>query len=117
MSGVFDVSHSDIEGGSRGTGNIDADPLFVKSAGDDYLLSAGSPCIDSGTNAAVPEDVMTDLDGHERFVDDPESPDCPQPGADCGAPPITDMGAYEFQGKIVTINIVSSHPLEVELYR
>ena len=71
----------------------------------DYRLSAGSPCIDAGGNAAVPADELDldgdgdfdeplpfDLDGHPRFVDDPNTPDT---GA--GEPPIVDMGAYEFQ--------------------
>ena len=45
-SGTFLITHSDIEGGWAGTGNIDEDPLFAGA--DDYLLSPGSPCIDTG---------------------------------------------------------------------
>jgi len=41
--------YSDVEGGVPGTGNIDADPIFVNPANEDYHLSAGSPCIDTGT--------------------------------------------------------------------
>jgi hypothetical protein len=52
----------------------------------------GSPCIDAASNAEVPADVTTDLDGRPRFVDDPNTPDTGQ-----GTPPIVDMGPYEFQ--------------------
>jgi hypothetical protein len=105
------ISFSDVQGGLPpgtidGGGNIDADPLFVDPDGvddvpgtedDDLRLSAGSPGVDAGDNTAVPIGITTDLDGNARFVDDLDSPDCPQPGADCGTPPIVDMGAYEFQ--------------------
>ncbi len=98
-------------------GNISADPMFARlpdpgldgewGTGDDDVgdlqLLAGSPCVDTGDNAAVPADaadldgdgetdesVPIDLAGSLRFVDDPNAPDT---GA--GAPPIVDMGAYE----------------------
>jgi hypothetical protein len=54
-------------------------------------LRSGSPCIDAGSNAALPVDAVTDVDGNPRFLDDPDTPDT---GA--GTPPIVDMGAYEF---------------------
>ena len=44
-----------MEGGWPGTGNIDEDPLFV--GGGDYHLTASSPCIDTGTDAGVIEDM------------------------------------------------------------
>ncbi len=98
------VSYCDVEGGEAaafvetgstlnwGDGNIDADPLFVDPANDDYRVSTGSPCIDAGNNTAVPMDITTDLDGNPRFVDDPGTTD-----TGSGTPPIVDMGAYEFQ--------------------
>jgi hypothetical protein len=69
------IEHSDIAGGWDGVGNIDADPLFVRTpnnggdgwgddpetpgidegANDDWgdlHLTAGSPCIDAGDNTA-----------------------------------------------------------------
>ncbi len=56
---VPEVSYSDIQYGYTGTGNIDADPLFVPgAAGDQYLshTAAGqsddSPCIDTGGDPA-----------------------------------------------------------------
>ncbi len=59
----------------------------------DLSLSPGSPCIDAGDNAAVPEEIETDLDGNPRLLDVPEMPD-----AGNGEPPVVDMGAYESLG-------------------
>jgi hypothetical protein len=42
-----------------------ADPLVV-GAGDHHL-QAGSPAIDAGDDAAVPSDLLTDLDGGPRI--------------------------------------------------
>jgi hypothetical protein len=50
----------------------------------------GSPCIDAGDNSAVPVDLVTDIQGWDRFLDDPHAADT---GA--GTSPIVDMGAYE----------------------
>jgi hypothetical protein len=52
-------------GGWTGTGNINADPLFVNPSGDDYRLcgtsTVPSPCKDTGNNSYLPADVA-DLD-------------------------------------------------------
>ena len=65
------ITYSDVQGGSAGTGNISAAPLFVAPGGrsiegewidGDYHLQATSPCIDAGSDAKVPADVA-DLDG------------------------------------------------------
>ncbi len=93
------LTYCDIEGGWTGDGNIDADPLF----GDGCHLTNGSPCIDAADNGAVPADTLdldgdgdldepipVDLDGYQRFVNDPNIPDTGN-----GTPPIVDMGAYE----------------------
>ncbi len=48
----------------------------------------------------MPKGTTTDLDGNPRFVDDPDTPDCPQAPGTCGDPPVVDMGAYEFQGAL-----------------
>ena len=96
---------SDVEGGFPGTGNIDADPLFVDPDKGDYRLSSGSPCADAGNNWGVPIDESdydqdgdtaelfpVDLDGNPRFNADELDFD---PG--CGVPVVVDMGAYEYQ--------------------
>jgi hypothetical protein len=84
------ITYSNVEGSWPGQGNVSADPRFVDAAGGDYHLFAGSPCIDSGNNSAVPPEMTTDLDGKPRLINDPASAD-----AGNGVPPIVDMGAYE----------------------
>lgn len=87
------VTYCDVGPGAYpGTGNISLDPQFEDPEINDYTLSAGSPCIDAGNNTAVPNGIYTDLNGHSRFVDDPDTPD-----SGVGDPPFVDMGAYEFQ--------------------
>ncbi|UCD74394.1 MAG: right-handed parallel beta-helix repeat-containing protein [Phycisphaerales bacterium] len=99
-----DLDYSCVDGWTGimgGTGNIGDDPLFIDPLGpdgqpgtedDNLRLGAGSPCMDAADNTAVPDDVLTDLAGNPRFVDDPDTED-----TGFGDPPIVDMGAYEFQ--------------------
>ncbi len=91
------ILHSNLQGFPARGGNISADPLFVDPRTGDLRLSPGSPSIDSGNNALVPRGVETDFAGDPRVVDDQASPDCPQAPGACGAPPVVDMGALEFQ--------------------
>ena len=62
------VTYSDIQGDYSGTGNIDADPLFVDPGNGDFHLGPGSPCIDAGTNAA-PILPPYDFEGDPRIID------------------------------------------------
>jgi hypothetical protein len=95
------ITYSDIEGGYQGTGNIEDDPIFLPTiyndpagsdrifwTADDHLaLSYDSPCIDAGSNSAVPTGVTTDITGNDRIID----------GDGEGEPPdVVDMGAYEY---------------------
>ena len=92
------IRFSDVEGGLPvgavdGGGNIDLDPMFMRTpdpgpdgawdgVDDDYgdlRLQAGSPCIDAGDPAFVAQPGETDLEGHARVL--------------CSR---VDMGAYEF---------------------
>ncbi|MBI1227824.1 MAG: T9SS type A sorting domain-containing protein [Bacteroidetes bacterium] len=89
--GNVNVSYSIVEGGYTGTGNLDADPVFVDqpdfndaptTAGDLRLLPC-SPAIDAGNDA---ENMMiNDLDGNPRKFDA------------ISGPVLIDMGAYEYQ--------------------
>lgn len=111
------AGYSCIDGGWAGTGNIDANPLFVDPDGpdddpntwedNDYRLAARSPCIDAGDNDAVPADMLdldgdgdsnepmpVDLDGRLRIADLLSAPDTGNPP---GGGPFVDMGAYEAQ--------------------
>jgi hypothetical protein len=72
---TFDHSCTTPTNDLRGAGNIADDPAFTGSG--DHRLSAGSPCIDAGTNRAWMSGAK-DLGGNTRIVS--------------GA---VDMGAYE----------------------
>ncbi|MHC4676930.1 MAG: right-handed parallel beta-helix repeat-containing protein, partial [Planctomycetota bacterium] len=84
-----------------GMGNINLDPMFAHNpdiGGENYdfgnlHLRTGSPCIDAADNNSVPVDVLTDLDGLNRFYDDTFTPDT---GYTDGNKPVVDMGAYEY---------------------
>ena len=112
------ITHSIVEGGFAGTGNLDADPLFVAPVASssaptstgDYRLQGYSPATDAGNNAAVPIDTLDangnantteeapDLAGNPRRSDDIGIADT---GA--GTAPIVDLGAYERQTNSVVV--------------
>ncbi len=78
-TGALKVYFCDVKGGWPGAGNIDADPIYVDPAGNDYHLTFHSPCRNMGSNSA-PGLPDTDFEGDPRI---------PPNG-------ITDMGADEF---------------------
>ncbi|HUV27430.1 MAG TPA: choice-of-anchor Q domain-containing protein [Anaerolineales bacterium] len=80
----FTVTYSNMQGGYPGTGNIDADPMFVDAASQDYHLQSFSPSWNSGTAAGAPS---ADIEGTPRDA----SPD---------------MGAYEWAGYLNYLPIV-----------
>jgi hypothetical protein len=85
VSPAASVSYCDVQGGFAGVGNLAADPLFENAPNDDLRLQASSPCIDAGSNPAVPPGVVTDLDGLPRITDG---------NGDSVA--VVDMGVYEY---------------------
>jgi len=119
------INYSCIQGwtgGFGGTGNFGDDPMFVRNPDDggdgwgvggnddygDLHLLPSSPCIDAGDNTAVPPDIgdidgdsntteraPLDLDGINRFIDDPLTIDTGLPDLP-DYPFIVDMGAYEY---------------------
>ncbi len=73
-------------------GSNEENPLFVDPDNADFRLLSGSPAVDAGNNALVVSTLTTDLDGHQRFFDDPGTVDTGP-----GTPAIVDMGAFELQ--------------------
>ncbi len=101
----FRVTHSNIQGGYPGVGNINQPPRFVNAPGadfiygvtDDFRLAADSPCIDAG-NAASRSPLssiveLTDLDGNTRVIDAPASN---------GTGQVIDLGALEHIAPVYT---------------
>ena len=99
-----DVTHTVVEGGFAGTGNLAADPGFADSASEDFSLTLASPAIDAGDNSVVPMFSDFDLAGMSRFVDEPDVAD-----TGVGTSPIVDMGAYE-SAVVVTENFCVVSP-------
>jgi hypothetical protein len=77
FAGSAIITYSDVRGAWAGEGNIARDPEFADPEG---RLSSGSPCIDAGSNEAVPSGITKDLDGNPRITNG-----------------TVDMGAFEFK--------------------
>jgi len=102
------VTYSAVQGGRAGTGNINlaaqndaaSGPKFIDPINGDYQLQACSPCINSGSNAALAEADTLDLNSSPRIYGD-----------------IVDMGAYELQeyANIPTVSITGSSSICVGL--
>jgi hypothetical protein len=84
------VTYSDIDQAGftgfdeRYAYDIDSDPFFVSSEGENYDLTNGSPCISHG-NYNASAGIIYDLAGNDRST----------PGG------TVDMGAYEYQGPFI----------------
>lgn len=91
--GTLEIEHSVVEHGYAGVGNSDADPLFVEPAGGNWRLQMGSSAIDAANADRLPGDITADLDGSDRYVEDPGV-------KNRGVGKVTwlDCGAYEFAG-------------------
>ncbi|MBI4582111.1 MAG: HYR domain-containing protein, partial [Planctomycetes bacterium] len=88
-----------LTGALSGTGNLGTDPRFENPSLGDYRLSADSPCIDAGSNAAVPSD-LADLDGDGNTGEQLPLDILEKPRMVFvigSGPPIVDMGAFEAQ--------------------
>ena len=81
-----------LEKPRSGTGNISVDPQFVSV--DDFRIMPGSPCIDAGKNYQMILGTSVDLEGNNRFFDDPATIDTGDPAA--SGLPVVDMGSYEY---------------------
>lgn len=90
LSNTATIAYSIIQGTTvqPGTGNSNADPLFVApqpasaapTREGDYHLQPCSPAIDAGNNALLPAAITTDLEGNPRIYNS-----------------IVDMGSFEAQ--------------------
>ncbi|MDP8204990.1 MAG: C25 family peptidase propeptide domain-containing protein [Candidatus Tenebribacter mawsonii] len=102
----INITYSDVEGGFTGTGNIDADPMFINIVNGDYHIDFTSPCINAGTPDTTGLNIPDyDIEGNPRIFD--------------GEVYIIDMGAYEFQGEPLQADfsadiILGNAPLNVE---
>jgi hypothetical protein len=90
------ITYSDIQGGSTGTGNINADPLLMDLADNGgftmtHALSEGSPAIDAGNTDDCP---IIDQRGYHRPID-----------GDGNGIAICDMGAYEYGSFYINFNL------------
>lgn len=87
------VTHSNIQGGHSGLGNINLNPQFVSVGSNNFRLLANSPCIDAGDSMAIADELSKDIDLNPRGVDDPNT-------VDTGVQVfglVVDMGSFEFQ--------------------
>ena len=106
------VDYCDIEGGSSGawlsagnllswgTGNLNADPLFVDATpgGSLFMPKAASLCIDTGSPSYLRADDPLDLSGGDRSTDGNQ---------DSFIAP--DMGAYELHPRDCPADVAPAH--------
>jgi predicted outer membrane repeat protein len=62
------VNYCDIQGEYAGTGNINADPLFVDPSSVDFHIQPASPCIDAGSDSVIYVGIH-DFDDEPRVLD------------------------------------------------
>jgi hypothetical protein len=97
--GNWSIEHSTVRGwtGSLGgTGNNGLDPLLHESG----ALLAGSPCIDSGSGAALPAGTLRDLIGNCRAVD-----------GDQNGSAVVDRGPLEFRACVANCDCSTDSPV------
>jgi WD40 repeat protein len=68
-AGLVTATYSNVQNSWPGTGNIDANPLFVNAAAGDFHVLAGSPCVDAGDPASAldPDGTRADMGAFPTF--------------------------------------------------
>lgn len=87
--GTVFAEYSAVPAEFAGVATTDQEPQFMNRYFQNFVLRENSPGVDAGRNDAVPFDVVADLNGTGRFLNDPEIPD-----TGVGSPTV-DMGCYE----------------------
>jgi cysteine-rich repeat protein len=67
ISGTATVTFSDVQGGAAGAGNINVNPQYI-AAPTNLRIPAGSPCVNTGSNANLQPD-FADLDGDNNVAE------------------------------------------------
>lgn len=100
------ATFTDVQGSWPGTGNLDADPLFVDLSAGDVRLLGGSPAIDAGDPAppALPPFDALGF-GHPRLDD-----------GDFDDVEVVDMGAIEFGGLVGTATASVGQGIQLTLW-
>lgn len=75
---MYNVSHTNIQGGWDGVENINSDPLFTDPKNDDFTLQPNSPCIDVGDPNSPLDPVGTIADMGAFYFD--QSSNCTYSG-------------------------------------
>jgi len=98
MDNLDSIKYSIIEGGASGTGNIDADPMFVDADAGDYRLKVASPGINLGTPDTTGLNLpSTDLAANPRIFDGR-----------------IDMGAYEFSEELIALILYTDTAITID---
>jgi hypothetical protein len=100
IQGGGTISYCNIQGTYTGAGNINVDPMFADS---NYVLQAGSPCVDTGDSSAV--------------YNDPADPNNPSlAGYPSRGTLRNDMGAYGGPlRRILTDQLIGISGLSIEI--
>src|SRR5690554_311801 len=63
------ASHCIVQGGYRGSGNINIDPVLMNPENGDFRLSYYSPALQTGNSEIAPDWLSTDFFGSSRITD------------------------------------------------
>jgi len=104
--GSMTVTYSDVQDGVLpGMGNISIAPLLANAGPNDLNLLSDSDCIDSGSSAAIPAGIFSDVDGNPLAVVDPVKTNT---GITVSIAAV-DIGAYEFIPGASSLQIIGDH--------